>query len=342
MRREAEQPNIADTRDYDFDKKSESVSFDDSDSEDDGMVAYWLQDAKMAAKSQKHVDEQKKAESKLPKVVKVVESTQVDNEFSVSSKVEQGNSSIQMKEKENYTHLLYIPFHTSNKFFKRCETFASQIITSNPGFEPYLTVDQCKIDVLPLNLSEFQVDLLQQLMEYGGIFEPNVECKAVSNKAVSYGKLKVELRGVEVYKIVDAETLNQSSSNWFKEAHRGPVYSNHIRDTKYQMSVVKTAGWKQVEEVINNAIGKLIELGIANDGSLKGARFDISQMKYKLEDPRVNIMEFEDSVDMGELLKIKNKSETFNFQHAEIDQMVFAEINQKSGALNTISIAMIK
>jgi hypothetical protein len=67
------------------------------------------------------------------------------------------------------------------------------------------------------------------------------------------------------------------------------------------MSVIKGNGFGKVEQVVNTAIGKMVELGIANDGTLKGARFDISQMMYKLEDPRVNIMEFEDQIDLTDL-----------------------------------------
>jgi hypothetical protein len=143
-------------------------------------------------------------------------------------------SSKNVQEEEKYTHLLYIPFHTSNKFKKRCDTFGNQIINSHPGMEPYLTINESRLDILPMNLGDFQIDMMQQLIQYGGILEKNVECKANPGKPTqSLGKIKVDLRGVEVFKIVDTETLNKSSQGWLKEAHRGPAYNTHIKKTKY-------------------------------------------------------------------------------------------------------------
>lgn len=43
------------------------------------------------------------------------------------------------KPQKTYTHLLYIPIHSSQKFLKRCESLAGQIINDFPGFEPYLS-----------------------------------------------------------------------------------------------------------------------------------------------------------------------------------------------------------
>lgn len=310
-----------------YDDESDSVDFSDS-SDDDGMVAYWLQEATEAVKLKKETS----------KVIKEGNGTEPKMEV-VSTPTP--TSDVKTND-DNFTHLLYIPFHTSNKFRKRCNTFGDQIINSNPGFEPYLTINESKIDILPLELSEFQIDMVQQLMQFGGILEQNHECKATPGKSSSYGKLRVELRGVEVFKLVDTETLNQNSSSWLKQSHRGPVYSDHVKNTKYQMSVTKGNGWVEVEGLINTVISKLIELGIANDSTLKGARFDISQMMYKLEDPRVNVMEFEDEVDIGDLQKLRKKYENYNFQHASVDQLVFAEIDKSTGRLNTIVTAEIK
>ena len=50
------QPTISD---YDFDQSSDS---------DDDLVAYWLQDAKMAAKTQKDVDNAKKSDESGVKI----------------------------------------------------------------------------------------------------------------------------------------------------------------------------------------------------------------------------------------------------------------------------------
>lgn len=320
---------------YDFDQKSESVNFDDSDS-DEGMVSYWLQDAKESIQTQqKAIEDQEVIQPESSKVASVSEAKMKE---SVATDGQQ-KSSPQVE--EQYTHLLYIPFHTSTKFKKRCDTFANNIISSQPGFEPYLTVEQSKINVIPLKISDFQIDIVQQLMQYGGIFEKNVECKTNPGKSGGpIGKVKVELRGVEAYKIVDSATLN--NTGWLKETHRGPIISKHSKKVKYELSVKKGSGWDKVELLVNNAISKLIELGIANERHLKGARFDISQMMYKLEDPRVNIMEFEDEVNLLDLKKIKDKYDNFNFQHAELNQMVFAAIDQEAGTLNPISTAQIK
>lgn len=118
--------------------------------------------------------------------------------------------------------------------------------------------------------------MMTQLMEYGGILEKNVECKANPSKPTLLGKIKLELKGIEVFKIVDSETLNQKEGNWYKEAHRGPVYNDQVKNVKYEVCAVKQGSFKQIEEVANNSIGKLIELGIANECDLEGARFDIS------------------------------------------------------------------
>jgi len=150
-------------------------------------------------------------------------------------------------------------------------------------------------------------------MEYGGILEKNIECKPNPAKQTLHGKIKLELKGIEVFKIVDSETLNQKDGNWFKEAHRGPVYTNQIKNVKYEVCAIKQGNIKQIEELANNSIGKLIELGIANESDLEGARFDISQMMYKLENTRVNLMDIEDEIDLQDLKALKAKFENFNF-----------------------------
>lgn len=291
------------------------------------MVAYWLQDAKMAAKTQKMVDEQKKTAASVPlQLEKTQSTTQYETEnISLSTK-----SSTKLvtnptpKVDKKYSHLLYIPIYTSQKFLKRCESLAGQIINDFPGFEPYLSFTKSRIDVLPLTLSDFQIDMMTQLMEYGGIFEKNLECKPNPGKPTLHGKIKLELKGIEVYKVVDTETLDQKDGNWFKEAHRGPAYNSQSKNVKYEVCATKQGNLKQIDEITNNSIGKLIELGIANEADLEGARFDISQMMYKLENTRIDFMQIEDEVDLQDLKSLKTKFENFNFQQAEIDQLVLA------------------
>ena len=45
-----------------------------------------------------------------------------------------------------------------------------------------------------------------------------------------------------------------------------------------------------MEKIINAVISKLIELGVVNESQMDHARFDISEMKYKLEQPHVTLM----------------------------------------------------
>lgn len=60
-RLELQAPEEGQEDDYNYDDESDSVDFSDSDSDEGGMVAYWLEDAKKAAETQKEAAQKKKA-----------------------------------------------------------------------------------------------------------------------------------------------------------------------------------------------------------------------------------------------------------------------------------------
>lgn len=284
-----------------------SEEYESSDSGDDEIFAYWLNDDNNDAdddnKEQKEVKEKENLGNYGNEAAKEIQSG--SNDQIVEPKIEQ---ELPEPKEENkvHTHVLYFPLYKHGKFKRRCNNWKKDVLKSSPALEEHMKMDQNspKFNIIPLTLSDFQLDIVTQVLQ--NFVQAHPECKigGKSNKGRSNKKnrIRLDITGID-----------------FKSD------SNDVKMANLAYTRAKPSGdFENLESIINSLVSNLIELGIVNDSNLEGARFDLSSLKYKLENPIIELLSTTKGVfDAGNLIK---KFGDYSFGYVDVESVVLGQI----------------
>lgn len=284
-----------------------SSDYPSSDSDDDELFAYWLND-------EEKIEEQAPKEAeKTVKVSQPIGNYNQEKEFQElgEKKEEIIKEKIPKEQKKNHTHYLHFPLYKCDKFVKRYDNWKKSVLKTSAKFEEFfLEKEELRYNIIPLNLSEFQLDILSQILQ--NFTQAHPECK-INFKSKNQSKQK----GPKSIRL-DVTNIDFKSQNDDEK-------SCNLIFTRPK----KSGDLEKLESIVHSLISKLIEIGIVNDNSLEGARFDLSTLSYQLENPDIELMKSKVQGGVFQCGQLLKDFGNFNFGYVDVDSFVLSEVGGK-------------
>jgi len=213
-------------------------------------------------------------------------------------------------EQEQYTHFIHFPVYECDRFERKVAELEDKIKQTDGSISEYFKIGKHHLIILPLNLSDFQLDIVNQILE--NFFEANPECK--SDSKAKARRIRLDAQGIRFFG-------NGS------DAKQARVLYADIR---------KDAEALRMDKIIHCLISQFIELGIVNEIKLTHARFDLSQMMYKLEQPHITIAKKKAGV--FDVSKIVKEFGDFYFGDVVIEKIMLSKMDKEYTNVKSISL----
>ena len=274
----------------------ENCAISSSDSEsDDELYNYWIKDEPIETEKPKEEPKKAPVVPEKPKIEKKVEIENLKNENS----------------KPRFTHFLHFPLYSSETFARRCANFKKDAVKAEPHLQPFSDIGKPHLTILPLALSDFQLDITNQVLD--NLLASNPEIRPESRSKNSQ-KLKLNINGIGFF----------GRKNDAKNAK--VVWAKVDKDKEFD----------RMEKIINAVISKLIELGVVNESQMDHARFDISEMKYKLEQPHITLMKSrKEPFDAVGLLRQFGE---FNFGYSDVETIELSKMDKDYTVVKSVRL----
>ena len=280
-------------------KEDEYSDHDDSSSSDDELFAYWLKEDKKEENDEE--SEEEEPDTPQDTQAQALKDNQGQPNQEMEPKTTQAESTQnQPKSKKNFTHFLHFPLYDFNKFSKRCQNFQKDVLRQFPQFDKFFKIGKPHLTILPLALTDFQVDILSQVL--AGFTQAHPECRIKASQARKR-RIRIDVKGIKYFSI-SGNDARKTRTIWAQ--------------------MVQNAEFSKLETIIHSIVSKVIELGIVKDSEIENARFDLSELKYKLEKPHVTLMKGKgDTFDATLLLK---QFLNFNFGFVDITKVCLSKM----------------